>query len=342
MKRKFAAAAVSAAVLLCGCTEISSASPPEDIVSVTVSETASETAAPETEPPEEEEPQLTEEEVPPDSEDFFSDYFSSADYKTGRIADDMDSAMLSLNEELSCAELSVENVKEIMANDGLSDTLFRFAVPRCDGVLPAQSSAGDMYAFSFSDDEGTEYAVILGSGESSDISEADKYVSTCTEVEYLAFCSERDGQLALMPIAAGNSDCGIYGVIPVAEYCGYDMSETEEFEGISDSITVSLFASEEEGRVYYSIDHRFKNDVYYVFSSIFLNGGNVTGSISEETSSIMKASGSISFTDTEISEGDALYFVGTVYDSESDELICDASFAVIVGEPDYSSTDTDE
>lgn len=331
MKKIIAAAAVSAAVLLCGCTEISSEAPREETVTETASETVTETSAPEIQPAEAE-TQITEEEKAPDSEDFFSDYFENSDYKTGRIADDMNSALLSLKEDYSAAELSVENIKEIMGNDGLSDTLFRFSVPRCDGVLPAQSSAGDMFAFGFSDEEGTEYAVILGSEDSSDISDADKYVSTCTEVEYLAFCSERDGQLALMPIAAGNSQCGVYGVLPVAEYCGYDMSDTEEFEGIPDSISVSLSVSE-DGGVYYTVSHRFENDVYYVFDSIFLNGGNMTDSISEETSSVMKGSGSIAFNDTQIVSGDAFYFVGTVYDADTDELICDASFAAVAADP---------
>ncbi|MGN1417586.1 MAG: hypothetical protein ACI4XF_12125 [Oscillospiraceae bacterium] len=331
MKRKIVIAA-AAAMLLCGCTEISEEPPhretAEETVSVTT-EAVSETSAPEV--TEEEVTQTSAEEDTPDSEDFFS-VFEGADYKTGRIADDMDEAMMNLSDDISTAELSLESVKEIMEKDELSDTLFHFAVPHCSGVLPAQSSSGDMFAFSCEDEEGTEYAVILGSAENSDISTADRYVSTCTEVEYLGYCSEQDGQLMIMPIAAGNSQCGIYGVIPVAEQIGYDMSETEEFVGIPESISIALTDSDEETRVYYNISHRFEKDVYYVFTNIFLNGSNVTDSISENTSSILKGSGNIDFTDTAIHKGDALYFVGTVYDADSDELICDASFASVVGE----------
>lgn len=333
MKRIIVTAAFAAAMILCGCTEIAEEPPhedtPEEIVSVT-SETISETAAPEVQ---EDGPQTAPYEEIPDSEDFFS-VFEGADYKTGRIADDMNEAIMSLPDDITAAELSLESVKEIMEKDELSDTLFHFAVPHCSGVLPAQSSSGDMFAFSFEDEEGTEYAVILGSAEGSELSRADKYVSTCTEVEYLGYCSEQDGQLMIMPIAAGNSQCGIYGVIPVAEQIGYDMSDTAEFDGIPESISISLSGSEETDRVSYTISHRFENDVYYVFTNIFLNGSNVTDNISEDTSSILKSSGNIGFTDTEVRPGDALYFVGSVYSADSDELICDASFASVVGEPE--------
>lgn len=331
MKKKIVIAAAAAAMILCGCTEISEEPPHRETTAEVVSETTeavTETSAPEVQ---EEEPQPAPEEDTPDSEDFFS-VFEGADYRTGRIADDMNDAILSLSDDISAAELSLESVKELMEKDELSDTLFHFAVPHCSGVLPAQSSSGEMFAFSYEDDEGTEYAVILGSAENSDISRADRYVSTCTEVEYLGYCSEQDGQLMIMPIAAGNSQCGIYGVIPVAEQIGYDMSETAEFDGIPESISISLTASEEASRVYYSVSHRFENDVYYVFTNVFLNGSNVTDSISEDTSSILKGSGNIDFTDIEIQSGDALYFVGTVYDADSDELICDAAFASVVGE----------
>lgn len=331
MKKKIVIAAATAAMILCGCTEISEEPPHRETTEEVVSETTeavTETSAPEVQ---EEEPQPAPEEDTPDSEDFFS-VFEGADYRTGRIADDMNDAILSLSDDISAAELSLESVKELMEKDELSDTLFHFAVPHCSGVLPAQSSSGEMFAFSYEDDEGTEYAVILGSAENSDISRADRYVSTCTEVEYLGYCSEQDGQLMIMPIAAGNSQCGIYGVIPVAEQIGYDMSETAEFDGIPESISISLTASEEASRVYYSVSHRFEKDVYYVFTNVFLNGSNVTDSISEDTSSILKGSGNIDFTDIEIQSGDALYFVGTVYDADSDELICDAAFASVVGE----------
>lgn len=330
MKRKILIVAAAAAMILCGCTEIAEDPPhketSEETVSVT-SETVSE--ASETEPPEEVTAPPAEEDTP-DSEDFFS-VFEGADYRSGRIADDMTDAVMCLSDDISTAELSSESVKEIMEKDELSDTLFHFAVPRCSGVLPAQSSSGDMYAFSFEDEEGTEYAVILGSAENSDISRADKYVSTCTEVEYLGYCSEQDGQLMVMPIAAGNSQCGIYGVVPVAEQIGYDMSDTEEFDGIPQSISISLSASDDGTRVYYGISHRFENDVYYVFTNVFLNGNNITDSIDRDTSSILKGSGDIAFTDIDVREGDALYFVGTVYDADTDELICDASFASVVG-----------
>ncbi|MGN0692712.1 MAG: hypothetical protein ACI4K7_10225 [Oscillospiraceae bacterium] len=330
MKKKIVIAAAAAAIILCGCTEISEEPPHkerEEVLSET-EETVSETSAPEVT---ETTPQSVIEEEPPDSEDFFS-VFEGADYRTGRIADDMNAAIMSLTDDMPLAELSLESVKELMEKDELSDTLFHFAVPHCSGVLPAQSSSGDMYAFSYEDEEGTEYAVILGIAENSELSRADKYVSTCTEVEYLGYCSEQDGQLMIMPIAAGNSQCGIYGVIPVAEQIGYDMSETAEFDGIPESISISLTASEEASRVYYSVSHRFEKDVYYVFTNIFLNGNNITDSISEDTSSILKGSGNIDLTDMEIHSGDALYFVGTVYDADSDELICDASFASVVGE----------
>lgn len=331
MKKKNVIAAAAAAMILCGCTEISEDPPHRETTVEVISETpeaVSETIAPEVQ---EEEPQSAPEEDTPNSEDFFS-VFEGADYGTGRIADDMNDAILSLPDDISTTELSLENVKELMEKDELSDTLFHFAVPRCSGVLPAESSSGEMFAFSYEDNEGTEYAVILGSAENSNLSRADRYVSTCTEVEYLGYCSEQDGQLMIMPIAAGNSQCGIYGVIPVAEQIGYDMSETAEFEGIPDSISISLTASEEASRVYYSVSHRFENDVYYVFTNVFLNGSNITNSISEDTSSILKGSGNIDFTDIEIRSGDALYFVGTVYDADSDELICDAAFASVVGE----------
>ncbi|MGN0695182.1 MAG: hypothetical protein ACI4J5_00280 [Oscillospiraceae bacterium] len=331
MKRSIMIAAAAAAMILCGCTEISEDSPHRETSVSAVpetSETVTETSAPETAETETE-PQT--EEAAPDSEEFFS-LFEGADYRSGRIADDMTEAMMSLSEDISTAELSLESVKELMEKDELSETLFHFAVPHCSGVLPAESSSGDMYAFGYEDEEGTEYAVILGSAENSDLSRADKYVSTCTEVEYLGYCSEQDGQLMIMPIAAGNSQCGIYGVIPVAEQIGYDMSGTQEFDGIPESISISLTASVEGARVYYSVSHRFENDVYYVFTNIFLNGNNITDSISEETSSILKGSGDIGFSDVDIHSGDALYFVGTVYNADSDELICDAAFASVVGE----------
>lgn len=318
-------ASLAAAVLLSSCTKIAEIPIPEEETTV------SETTYSRIEIIEDTETSVTEEQKL-SSEDFFA-IFSGADVKSGKIADSMSEAVTNLSPDIPVKTLSKENIELAEADGKLSETLFEFTVPRCEGVLRSESSDGEMFAFSFSDEEDTEYAVILGSGESATVYRADKYISTCTETEYLAYCSVHDGNIILMPIAAGNSDCGIYGVVPIAKYMGYDMSETAEFDGIPDSVSLTFAGAEstEDGkRLYFHLENRFEEDVYYSFSGVFINGENVSDKVSEDFEPRLEEAGSVDFTENiEVKNGDALYFVGAVYKSENDELICEASLAVI-------------
>lgn len=329
MKRIIAAAA--ALVILCGCARISDepyyaedADPPE-------TEMTEDTGEPEEEAPAEEETSAPVRRL--EAADFFA-LFRGSDPVSGRIADNIDEAVAALAPGVSVAELSEESIKEITVDGTLAGQLFRFSVESCDGIITAASDDGDMNAFSFTDSEDTQYIVLLGSTAATALSSADKYISTCTQVDYLGYCAEREGSYVLMPVAAGNEECGIYGVIPNALLMGFDMSASEAFEGIPDSITVRTAGAEKRDedifRLFCRIDSRFERDVYYVFTNVFLNGENVTENITENTSFRLEGAGSIDFTDMELSEGDFLYFLGSVYESETDDLICEAPLAVKV------------
>ena len=330
MKRIIAAAA--ALVILCGCARISDepyyaedTAPPETEITEDTDEPEEETTA-------EEETAAPVRQL--ESADFFA-LFRGSDPVTGRIADNIDEAIATLAPGVSVAELSEESIKEITVNNGtLAGQLFRFSVENCDGIITAASDDGDMNAFSFTDSEDTGYIVLLGNTSTTTSSAADKYISTCTQVDYLGYCAEREGSYVLMPVAAGNEECGIYGVVPNALLMGFDMSAAEEFAGIPDSITIRTAGAEKRDedvfRLFCRIDSRFECGVYYVFTNVFLNGENVTENITENTSFRLEGAGSIDFADMELSEGDFLYFLGSVYESETDDLICEAPLAVKV------------
>lgn len=319
----------TALLLLCGCARISEEPVTQADVQYSETETAEETTAASEEETAEQE--TAAEPQPLYSADFFA-LFEGADPVTGKIADDMDSTVGTLAAGVSVAELSAESIKEITQNGSLAGQLFRFSTDSSGGILTAASDGGDMNAFSFTDSEETEYIVLLGSTETTTAAAADKYISTCTRVDYLGYCAERNGSYVLMPIAAGNAEIGIYGVIPNALLMGFDMSGTEEFAGIPDSVSIRTAGAEkrEDGtfRLFCRLDSRFDREVYYVFTNMFLNGGNITDKITEDTSFRLEGAGNIDFSDIEIKDGDVLYFLGSVYESETDDLICDTSLAV--------------
>lgn len=329
MKRIITAAA--ALVILCGCARISDEPYYAEDTAPSETEITEATDEPEEETTAEEETSAPVRQL--ESADFFA-LFRGSDPVTGRIADNIDEAIATLAPGVSVAELSEESIKEITINGTLAGQLFRFSVENCDGIITAASDDGDMNAFSFTDSEDTEYIVLLGNTATTTLSSADKYISTCTQVDYLGYCAEREGSYVLMPVAAGNEECGIYGVIPNALLMGFDMSAAEDFAGIPDSITIRTAGAEKRDgdifRLFCRIDSRFERDVYYVFTNVFLNGENVTENISENTSFRLDGAGSIDFADMELSEGDFLYFLGSVYESETDDLICEAPLAVKV------------
>lgn len=316
-------------LLLCGCARISEEPVTQADVQYSETEITEETtAAAEEETTEQEtaaEPQ------PLYSADFFA-LFNGSDPITGRIADDMDGAVGTLAAGVSVAELSEESIKEITQNGSLAGQLFRFSTESSGGILTAASDDGDMNAFSFTDSEDTEYIVLLGSTDTTTAAAADKYISTCTRVDYLGYCAERNGSYVLMPVAAGNAESGIYGVIPNALLMGFDMSDTEEFAGIPDSISIRTAGAEKRDggifRLFCRLDSRFDRDVYYVFTNMFLNGENITDKITEDTSFRLEGAESVDLADIEIKDGDVLYFLGSVYESETDDLICDTPLAV--------------
>lgn len=278
------------------------------------------------------------------TEEFFT-IFNGADISTARIADNIDDAIKAVNEDISVSELSLENVKKAVEDNALSSSLFSFSMNGASGILPSESADGDIFACGYTLDD-TEYTVVFGSDKVTTFSETSKYVNTCGEADYLAFCAERDGQIMLMPVAAGNSDCGIYGVIPVAEYMGYDMTGVASFKGIPDSFHIRITDIEDDDSgntsIYYTIDSSFEDEIYFRCGNIFLNGEDITANIDEETSDIMKGSGYIDFNGLKINDNDALYFTGKVYSTEDNSEICSAAVACVADDDDYDNEIDDD
>lgn len=284
--------------------------------------------------------ETTSEEEKLTAEDFF-EVFDSADSKSGRIADNMDLAVESLPDETVCKELTLSNITE---SDN-ENVLYRFTVENCEGLLISDSDTGNMYAFAYMLDDETEAAVIIGSSMYSTLSEADKYISTCESVDYLAYLSESDGKYMLLPIAAGNSECGIYGVIPNAKYMGYDMTDTDEFKGIPNSLMLSVTGvqnSEEGQEVYFYLDSRFDEEIYFSVSDIYVNGENVTDKISADDNQItLEKAGSIAFSENVLKSDDALYLTGEIHSAVNDDIISECSLALIAKDIDISESTED-
>lgn len=340
--------ALAAAMLICmtGCAKAIEEEPVEP----------SETSATEISEPEISEENTSEEAVSedinvtepdekkPDAEDFFA-FFSGADPVSGRIADNMDEAASAVSSEYSVEELSFENINGAIDSGNLSSTLFRFTMNGNSGILPSDSYEGNYFACEYNPDDSSDYVIIFGSGDVTTYREADKYISACGTAEYLALCTENDGQVILMPIAAGNSDCGIYGVIPNAEYMGYDMSMTESFDGIPESFSIRVTGASESGgmtTVYCKLDERFSEDVYFKCEKIFLNSENISEKVDADSTEKLENNGVFIFSDCEMKDGDALYFYGKICLIEDDSELYESGTAAVISSVESSDSSENE
>lgn len=280
----------------------------------------------------------------PDSEDFFA-IFNGADPISGRIADNMDDAASAVSSEYSVEELSSDSIAAAIESGKLSSTLFRFTMNGNSGILSSDSYEGDYFACEYNPDGSSDYVIVFGSSDETTYREADKYISACSTADYLALCTENDGQVILMPIAAGNSDCGIYGVIPNAEYMGYDMSATKSFGGIPESFNIRVTGASVSGgitTVYCKLDERFSEDVYFKCEKIFLNGENISEKADADSTEKLENNGVYIFTDCEMKDGDALYFYGKICLTEDDSELYETGTAAVISSVESNDNSENE
>ena len=229
MKKLFLAAALTAAIMLTGCS--ANESPDESITETTTSETEiTTTSESETETEKVTETEKTEIETEPEKE---PEVGIAGDMSAGKkLYNSLNNGFVSYNKEDVSRLLENAGIdeKNLAANIGSTDEeqcMYKFAMINdepAEGVV-----SGDETVFCSTLFLGDEtYFVLFGTSETSTLDDVRLYCAENKLVEYWAFAYVGDnGVITLMPFIAGSEDSGYYAVIPVFEFIGKDVSGME-------------------------------------------------------------------------------------------------------------------
>ena len=340
MKMIYTAAAIAAALVMAGCVreinvETEEAPPAAETITLPVTEAEpdeeTETSLSETEAASQKEP-VSEQaaEIKKGFADFMEIFGGDAD--SGYLGKSMKEVMYKTADGYDVKKLTAANVRAAAERGSTGRTLFGFTVNGTEGIVPISTDGIIYYAVGVTSDDGEEFTAVFGNSETTSPEEAEKYVNTCSRVDYLAVCSATGGGRVLMPVAAGNPHDGVYAVLPNVRLLGYDTEETEPFVGMTRSYTIRINKSEYDPitktlHLFYETENSFPEKIFFRCEEIYIGGKYIPDEYKNVYPMILYNRGAVSLKCPEPAKGDIVFFKGAVFSEETHDLICSAGIA---------------